>query len=116
MFGQFGIVSPIHKDKTKRPHGSSVQPKPGFGISNFGISIGAEIFKREKASAPASSDRFFVAVIKSKSATLYPKSTPTHSEPNPKASPQLPKNSKRYPKDIPKNSKTIPKDSPKNSK
>ena len=47
MFGQFGIVSPIHKDKTKRPHGSSVQPKPGFGISNFGISIGAEIFFSE---------------------------------------------------------------------
>ena len=76
-----------------------------------------EFFKREKASARASSDRFFVAVNKSKSTTTY-------SEPNPKASFQLPKNSKRIPKEIPNKSpqnpqkipKKSPKISPKNSK
>ena len=70
------------------------------------------LFKREKASARASSDRFPcpcpcpLSLIKSN----YPKSTSTHSE-----LPNILKNPNRIPKEFPKNSQRIPKEFPKYS-
>ena len=86
--------------------------------------------KREKASARASSDCYFLLVIKSQIMSNYPKSTPTHSEPpkytSPKNSntipiqflknsqriPEFPKNSQRMPEKFPKNFQRIPKEFP----
>ena len=62
------------------------------------------IFKREKASARASSDWFCLSppVIKSLIKSNYPKSIPTHSEPPNHTIPkEFLKNSQRIPKEIP---------------
>ena len=77
----------------------------------------ANIFKREKASARASSDRFFfffsLLLIKSLINSNYPKSISTHSEPpnhtSPKNSHRIPQ---RIPKEFPKISKRIHKKIP----
>ena len=81
-------------------------------ILSFCVLIVFIFFKREKASARASNDRFPcpcpcpLSLIMSN----YPKSTSTHSD-----LPNILKNPNRIPKEFPKNSQRIPKEFPKNS-